>query len=1097
MSYLKLFVLAAIAVAPAWPQAVNGSLVGTVTDASGAAVPKAQVVLKEMDTGITRNTFTGEAGNYVFTSLPQGRYAVTVELTGFKKAVRSDIDVLVNSTVRADLTLQPGNVTEVVTVTAEVALLQTDRADTGAKVEEETLANLPISTPGGRNFQALLNFVPGTTRAFRPHSEFFNPQNSLATQVNGQSRLANNLQFEGVDNNHRTGLLQVLIPAIEALQTVDISTSNFEAELGRATGAVTNIVLKSGTNEIHGQGYWFNRVSALSARAFYDPVRSHFVYNYFGGQVGGPIRKNRTFFFFDFLRQTDHRYSVDRYTIPTDAERSGDLSVSSTTIYDPLTGNQDGTGRTPFAGNRIDRSRIGPIQQKILALVPSPNQPGLNQNYFTLIPFVRNSNQFDIKGDHQQSDKDRISVRYSRINPVTSDGPAFGVAGGPHGGGFQGTGTQATHDGAINYTRIFGPTFLTELRFGVSRYRNEAQQVDYGTRSSDTLGVPGVNLSDFTSGLVSIEVDNFSNPIVGYSASLPWVRAEANIDLVNTWTKTLSRHTVKWGYDLRRIRDDLLQAQTFNPRGVYRYGVNQTSIPGANTSFGNSFASFLLDAPRQAGRDLPLVFPTFRAWQLYTYLQDKWQVTKNLTLDIGLRWEFYPPAVSSHPVAGFSNYDPSTNSLVVTGVGGNPQNMGMQTNYKDFAPRLGIAYRLADKTVFRGGFGLSYSPFPDNQYGWNNFPITQNNSYNPNFTYGPTVLTNGSVATLARGFPAPILAAIPSNGIIANAADQVYNVMNQRFREPYVESWNLSVQRSLRYNLALDVAYVGNHGVAQPANYNLNAATVLGLDTAGQPLVPKFGRKSGTNLRYQGFGSSYNALQVKVDRRFSNGLLIIGAYTYGKAAGYQSEDDGLRFYINPRRNWTRLNFDRAQNLAVGYVYQLPFGKGKKFANTNPIATAVLGGWEINGALSALTGTPLNFGGNSGVLRAPGNSNTLNYFGSSIQTPRGNGRDAFWFDPAVCSASVTTNCFAQPGNLQFGNLGPNVISGPGSWDMSFSVFRSFKIAEKLSLQLRGESFSVVNTPAWGNPDTNIGNRTFGFITGAGGNRSVQLGAKIIY
>src|SRR5262249_47942318 len=376
MGSSKLLVLCLFAARLAYSQAVSGSLLGTVMDSSGGVIANAQVALTEMDTGIVRNTRTGEAGNYVFVNLPQGRYAVTIEMQGFKKAARENIDVLVNTSVRVDMTLLPGNITEVVNVSGEIPLLQTDRADVSRQVEETTLANLPISTPGGRNFQALISFVPGTTRAFRPHSEFFNAQNSLSTQVNGQSRLANNLQFEGVDNNERTGLLQVLIPPIEALQTIDISTANFEAELGRATGAATNIILKSGTNDIHAQGYWFNRVSALAARPFYDPVRGHYVYNYFGGQVGGPIVKNRTFFFFDYLRQTDHRYSVDRYTLPIAAERRGDLSVATVPIYDPRTGNPDGTGRTPFPGNRIDASRIMPIPSKILGLVPLPNLPG-------------------------------------------------------------------------------------------------------------------------------------------------------------------------------------------------------------------------------------------------------------------------------------------------------------------------------------------------------------------------------------------------------------------------------------------------------------------------------------------------------------------------------------------------------------------------------------------------------------------------------------------------------------------------------------------------------------------------------------------------
>ena len=361
-----------------------------------------------------------------------------------------------------DLTLETGNVAETVSVTAEAPLLQTDRADTGRTIETKTLEDLPVGA--GRNFQSFVKLVPGATSPFRPHSEFFNPQNSLSTQVNGQSRLGNNLQFEGVDNNERTGLLQVLIPPLEAIQTVDVSTSNFEAELGRATGAVTNVILKSGTNQLHGQGYWFNRVSALSARNFYDSARGHFVYNYLGGNIGGPIIKNRTFFFGDYLRSTDHRYSPDRYTLPTAAERAGDLSASTSTIYDPNTGNADGSGRIPFPSNQIPGNRISPMAQKILSLVPLPNLPGLTNNYFTLIPFVRTTDQFDVKVDHNQSEKDRFSIRYSFSRPKTFDASSFGEVGGPHGGGFQGTGVQNTHNGAINYDRIFSPTLITQVR---------------------------------------------------------------------------------------------------------------------------------------------------------------------------------------------------------------------------------------------------------------------------------------------------------------------------------------------------------------------------------------------------------------------------------------------------------------------------------------------------------------------------------------------------------------------------------------------------------------------------------------------------------
>ncbi len=1073
----------------AFGQAVNGSLVGTVNDSSGGAMANTRVTITEVNTGINRTTPTNERGNYSFPDLPPGTYTVSAEQAGFKRVSRSGVEVLVNTSPRVDLSLEPGSAAETITITADVPLLQTERADTSVTIAQKTLENLPVSA--GRNFQSFIRLVPGATAPFRPHSEFFNPQNSLSTQVNGQSRLGNNLQFEGVDNNERTGLLQVLIPPLEAIQSVDVSTSNFAAELGRATGAVTNLILKSGTNEIHGQGYWFNRVSALSARNFYDTARGHFVYNYLGGNIGGPIIKNRTFFFGDFLRITDHRYNPDRYTLPTAAERTGDLSVSPSTIYDPNTGNPDGSGRIAFPGNQIPASRISPLAQKILSLVPLPNLPGLTNNYFALIPFVRDTNQFDVKVDHNQSEKDRFTVRYSFSRPKTFDGSSFGQAGGPHGGGFQGTGIQNTHNGAIGYNRIFSPTLITEVRFGVSRYRNDAQHLDYG--KNDSL-VPGVNIDQFTSGQVGIDVPSFGSPLIGYSASLPWVRAESNVDFVNNWTKTKSSHTIKIGFDIRRIRDDLRQTQTFSPRGRYSYGNSTTSIAGAATSFGNNLAGFLLDLPTSVGRDLLIATPAYRAWETFIYAQDKWIITPKLTLDYGIRWEYYPPGTPAAK-GGFSNFDPATNSLVVAGIGNNPSNLGLDKHYKDFAPRVGLAYRYNEKTVIRAGFGISYSPFPDNTYAYN-FPVKQNNAYSGNCSFCPAVLPNGQVAKLELGFPAPSFVSIPTNGILTNAdVNQVYEVVNKHFREPYVESWNAAIQRALPGKFSLDVAYVANHGVAQPANYNLNASTTIGGDVASQPLFAAYKRKADTNLRYVGFSSSYNSLQIKLDKRYSSGLAMTTSFTWGHALGYQSEDQGLTFYINGRRNWRNLDFNRKYNFVQSYVYELPFGKGKAFAHEG-VAAHILGGWQVNGILSIASGTPLNFGGNSAGLAAPGNGNTLNRFGA-ISVLKGNGRNAQWFDATKCAGSITTNCFAQPSALQFGNLSPNVINGPGYWNVDGSVFRSFKLSERLTAEIRGEAFSAINTPQWNNPDTGFGNATFGFITGAGGNRQIQLGAKISF
>ncbi|MBV9038485.1 MAG: carboxypeptidase regulatory-like domain-containing protein, partial [Acidobacteriaceae bacterium] len=594
----------------AFAQAVTGTVLGTVTDATGAVVASAKVTLTEVNTGVSRNSETNTSGNYTFPDVPEGNYSVTVAAPGFRREVRQNITVAVNTSTRVDSQLQPGELSQQIEVTAAPPPLQTDRADTSVSLTVAQTANLPTGT--NRNFQGLLNLVPGTTRASFQHSQFFNAQSSLQTEANGQMRMGNNYQIEGIDDNERTGLLQILVPPIEAIQTVDASTSNFEAELGRASGAVVNVILKSGTNEIHGAAYEFLQNSEFNARSFFNPGVGHLVYNYFGGNVGGPVIKNRLFYFGDILRVTDHEANTNLLTIPTPAQISGNLSASTTAIYNPATGNPDGSGRVPFPGNVIQPSQINPISRALLALLPAPNvasATGTN-NYFGLLPYHKDTTSFDVKVDYVPTEKDRLSVRLSYQRPEVFQAPVFGLAGGPGGvsTAFEGTSVQRTYSGGINYDRVFSPTLVAEFRVGVAYYNNVATQADYGTNQSASLGIPGINLDPITSGIVGIDIGSFySSPIVGYSPSLPWVRAEANIDLVNTWTKILGNHTIKWGGDFRRVRDALLQEQTYSPRGLYSFASGQTALRNANgnasaTSYYNNFASFLLDLPNQAGR---------------------------------------------------------------------------------------------------------------------------------------------------------------------------------------------------------------------------------------------------------------------------------------------------------------------------------------------------------------------------------------------------------------------------------------------------------------------------------------------------------------
>jgi hypothetical protein len=711
----------------AFAQAVKASLVGTITDSSGAVVPGAKVTITEINTGFTRSMETNESGYYVFSNLDPGSYRVEVEQTGFKKAVRDRVDVIVNTTVRVDLQLQPGQITETIEVVATLPLLQTDRSDVGRKFETRQLQDLPLAM--NRNFQGLMRIMPGVLGVERPHSEFFNPQDSLAARVNGQSRYGNNVQLEGIDNNHRTGLLTALIPPIEAIQTVGHHHQQLRRRIGARGGAVINVTFRSGTNDFHGSLYEFNKVSRLAARNVFATTKAPTVYNQYGGTLGGPIRRNKTFFFTDYQGTRDRRGDVTRATIPTMDFRRGDLSLATTTIYDPLTGKPDGTGRIPFPNKQIPDSRISPIAKKILSFIPAPTFPGFTTNYERATVRQKDTHSADVKIDHQFRESDTLMYRYSMQRSRIFDPGLYEIYGGPKSGGFAGEGKQLSQNTALNYTHIFSARTITELRIGVMRYRNDALNQDTGRKTAEEIGIRGVNLDRWTSGLTSINVDGYSNPMVGFSASLPWIRAETNFNFVSNWTKIISNHTLKAGADIRRNRDDLLQTQTYNPRGLFIFRAGPTALNGdPRTSFANSFAAFLLDVPNEFGRDLAGIFPTFRQTQIFGYFQDKWQVTPRLTMDLGLRYELYLPPTTVHR-AGFSNYNPETNSLELAGVGSIPWNLGLQTDFKNFAPRFGLAYRLTPATVIRGGYGITIDPtYPDDKWAFA-FPVKQNNAF--------------------------------------------------------------------------------------------------------------------------------------------------------------------------------------------------------------------------------------------------------------------------------------------------------------------------------------------------------------------------------
>ena len=1155
---LALLVIVALMSGPARGQAVNATLLGTVTDESGGVVAAAKITITEMKTSIVHMATTNDSGNYEVADLAPGQYEVAAEKQGFKKAVHSNVDVLVNTDTRINLVLQPGTAQETVIVSAEIPLLQTDRADVGQKIEERQAEDLPLGF--NRNFQGLLNLVPGTTRAHREHSAFFNAQDSLRTEVNGQSGLANNLEFEGLNDNERTGLLSIYIPPIEAIQTVDVTTSNYDAELGRANGAVTNVILKSGTNEFHGAAYEINRISALAAKPFFQTVapKAPSVYNYYGANIGGPIVKNKTFFFGDFLRINDHQGQFFNGTVPPAAFRSGDFSNATNAkgqlipIYDPATGNPDGTGRTQFAFNAVpnvmDPTRISPIATAILAKIPLPNvataacplnstAPGCliaTNNFQGTTKFIKETTSFDVKIDNNISVNNRLSGRFSFSDQSLSQAPIFGIVGGPSNGAFSGTGKQRYWAPAVNYYHIFSPTFLTEVRVGIDHYRNVADNTDRGKTVVSEIGVdiPGANLGDAnTSGMPCIVItgNNGDNCLAGYSASLPWIRGETNLNVANNWTKTRGNHTFKWGVDFHRLRDDLAQWQDQNPRGVLRFTNNLTSInPNNNvltSSQANAVASFLLDMPNSVGRDVPIISKAFRGNELFTYVADRWQVSRKLTLDLGLRWEFYPPFTPRGP-GRFSNYDPASNNLVIAGIGGNPSDLGRQTHYKDFAPRIGIAYRLTETTVVRAGFAISYFPYPDNDYAFD-FPVLQNNAF-PSLngsSFTQSVDASNNPISMGSGFPTPLVANIPANGMIpvvgkvgtTSLLTQNYTVVNLNFREPYTESWNLAVQHSLPAKFVLEAAYVGNHGVDLPTVFNLNAATLPNATAtnANRPLFALYGLTGNVALKFLGTSSNYNALQAKLDRRFSGGFLMTTAYTYSKALGYVNEGSntinstvgGLQNYIGSiRSNYAPLTFDRRHTIAQSVIYELPFGRGKPLVKSG-VGSMLLGGWQVSSILTIMTGLPLNITGGS-TLNAPGDTQVPNVAGPfkilhGVGGPTSGGQP--WFD--VTPSNVVNNvpqcrgAFCQTAVGVLGDAPRRAFSGPGFFNLDASVFRRFPIKERVGLEFRAETFSLTNTPQFDKPNQGFSTNTasnFGYVTNTiGGNRSVQLGAKLTF
>jgi hypothetical protein len=1148
-------------------QAVSGTIVGTVTDPTGAAVPNAQVTITLTGQNTSFATVTNESGNFTKPDLPTGVYRVTVVATGFKKSVQENISVLTNTTARVDVPLATGVVTDTITVTTAPPALQTDRADISTNIEAKQIATLPLSS--GNSFQSLLSTVPGSAPVVFNNSQFYNANNDLSVNSNGGSSYVNLYQIEGIDDDQRTGIHIILVPPAAAIASVDITTNNFEAEFGRAIGAVVNVTLKSGTNKIHGSVFQNMENNGVNARPYFQPGRNgRLVYNYTGGSIGGPILKDKLFIFGDFLRVSDHEETSFTTNIPYYNVVGGNLNLGgySGQVYDPNSGTPAsiaacaagtagcGVGRTAFAGNVIPLTNASPVALTVfqtldtLARNPATNLAsaayiaGTTTNNFSAnLPFHKDAYSYDIKSDYAIGPKDHLSGRFSHQYTNTFQAPVFGAfLGGPAGsGGFEASGKANAYSIGFNYDHTFSPTLLTEARVGVAHLRNSATQSDYGANDARTLGIPGngpngTNNTPTTSGQVAFQVSNIagngelgtSSPLIGYSQSLPWLRAESNIDFANNWTKILGNHAIKFGADIRRVRDDLLQGNVNAAAGTFYFGENQTSEVGATpygppgsvnppvTGQANDIASVLFDVPYQVGQDTNSTFPAYRQTWLFFFASDKWQATPKLTFDYGVRYELYPPATPRKP-GGFVNYNPANNQLVLAGQDGNPSNLGMQTDYKNIAPRLGLSYRALPGTVVRAGYGVSYVPFIDNSYAYN-YPIKTSTGYNTSQNYGAALNPQGGYVNFVTGIPVTPTAAFSSAGTLTeSAANGTISLQNlyipTNFKNAYVQSWNVAVQQTLPFDSTLQVAYVANHGTRIDVAQNINLPNVFGENGTYDPLAIAFGKTSTVTQYFQGYSSNYQSLQVQFTRRFTKGLSFASNFTWGKAQGYVTggQDGGLYFYAgNLRRNYSVLDFDRKLNYEQTLTYELPAGRGHKYFNQGPLMYA-LGGWRAAVIISDVSGLPFSIATSS----INGTANTAVQTGPyqvTHNTAGGKNPAVTWFNPASFSAPaacVQVNYPAVQTPCATGNTGRNQFRGPADFSDNISLFKSFPIFHEAALEARFDAFNATNTPQFANPSGSLGSNLgkitstlgsgVGNVNGVGGPRVLQAAVKITF
>ncbi|HWZ34084.1 MAG TPA: TonB-dependent receptor [Bryobacteraceae bacterium] len=1123
---MRYLCLLAFAIAPVFAQFETAEVLGTVRDASGSVISKATVTLINQDTASQSKSTADDGGNFTFSNVRVGRYTVTAEATGFSKAVAADITVNVGARQRVDLSLQVGAITESVNVIGAATSLETDSSDR-SQVISAAVAELPLN---GRNYADLALLSTNTIKS--PIAVSFSPSGTPregAFNVNGMRSTYNNFLLDGLDNNaygtsNQGYSAQAVQASPDALAEFKVITSNYSAEYGRVGGAVVNAVMKSGTNQFHGTAYEFLRNTSLNAAGyeFSQPfLKPPLQRNQFGLTIGGPVIKNRLFFFGDYegFRQLQHYNNFD--SIPTVNDRNGLLINPATgafvTVINPLNG-QVYPGGTP-----IPIAKINPFAAAILGALPAPNGPGRSNNYQALLLLRDYGDKYDAKMDGQINDRMTAFLRWSQRKDVQFYQPSMSGFAGGDGNGFI---HAIDQNASLGYTWTITSTSLFEARLGFTHVLGGKTPPYLGGASlQDLFGIQGLPTTpNIAGGLNTQSISGFATAL-GRQTSNPQFQNPTSWDPKLNYSKVLGRHSLKAGYEFLTIHTEILDTNPLYGQDQYTGQFSKITtcaqigqqpgctLPPTGDATSYNLADFIFGTPSIISQGSYKVV-NLRQFVHSLYVQDDYRVTPKLTVNAGLRWEFASPLFERDN--SYSNFDPTNNSMKMAS-GGDLYNRSLvHPDYKDYGPRIGMAYSINSKTVVRGGYGISYTFF--------NRPGSALEGINaPQALFG---VLNQSIPS--GGTPPPGFLTTQNSFTTGIANPSAFNPVNSNVvyippdtKWPYVQNWFVSVQRELPMNTMIEIAYNGNHSLRLPilADYNQSApnaqtatcnfsvtpAVTSGcLGVQARRPIPSFGPITWVDPAGD---NHYNGFSARVEHRFTQGLYFLNSFTWGNAMG--NSEQALEYYAgyyeaNPQNIHNLAaekgpsSFDVKLNNVTSVVYLLPVGKGRKFGSSmNPVLDAIAGGWELSGINTAHTGTPLDVAyAPSTIQDVTGLSN--DYRGQAFQRPNVSGSAASQSTPQMINTFYAGYTFTvPPATAPFGNLGRNSFRAPSFEQWDLAVDKNFRIRENIKLQFRSEFFNILNHTNFGIPDSKVTDGAFGTIRSTYPSRQIQFALKLLF